>query len=107
MPGGVRNTRRFASTTKMQASHLYYKRPMQSSAYQSKLSLVNQNVSNWGCANRSELAIFCVIGGRQFLQFLPARRGSEQSLQFFLPVLEGSLGNQWTPLSNTRGDAGI
>jgi hypothetical protein len=55
------------------------------------LSLVHQDVGDSRRASHSELATRCKTPGRQMLQLLPARWGSEQQPQFIFPLWEGFL----------------
>jgi len=64
---------------------------LRSNSNQPLLPLVDQDVGDDGRARWSELATRRVIPGREFLEFLPARRGSEQRPQFPLSFLEGML----------------
>ena|SRR5438445_4331500 len=59
-----------------------------SAVNQSLFPFVDQDVSDRRGALRFQLATRCVITRRQFLDFLPARRGGEQRLQFPLPFLK-------------------
>src|SRR5438874_4490969 len=73
-----------------------------SSANQPLLPLVDQDVGDDGRARRSELATRRMIPGRQFLEFLPARRGSEQRPQFLLSFLEAMLRSHRSSLSKRK-----
>src|SRR6266436_6625205 len=78
-----------------------------STANQPLLPLVDQDVGDDGRARWSELATRGVIPGREFLEFLPARRGSDQRPQFPLSFLEGMFHNHRSSLSNRKREASV
>jgi hypothetical protein len=59
-----------------------------SAANQSLFAFMDQDVSNGGGAGWFQLATRSAIARRQFLEFLPASRGSQQRLQFAFSFLK-------------------
>jgi hypothetical protein len=61
---------------------------VKSTANQTLLPLVYQDVGDYRRLQRSRFAAGCIIPGCQFLEFLAARWVSEHQLQFVCPLLE-------------------
>ena len=78
-----------------------------SSANQPLLPLVDQDVGDDGSARWSEIATRRLIPGRDFLEFLPACRGSQQRPQFGLSFLEGMFHSHRSSFSNRKREASL